>query len=133
MKDPFSLAEKYIEIPENDPNKKSATQETKPEAAADLPRAWKVEEIRSESGEVRAVLICSGILQDHLWVIYDRSFEPKDSLAIYYAEELPELKKKNLEELRQIHKVKLAFPWCRVIQEGPERLHEDQRKLNLER
>jgi len=57
---------------------------------------------------------------DHLWLILDRDFEPSDGLAVYYPEELPSLKTKTTEELRDIHKVKLAFPGCRVIQEGAE-------------
>jgi len=88
------------------------------EALPHLPQAWKVKEIRSESGEVQVVLICSGILQDHLWVVYDRSFEPKDTLAIYYAEELPHLKARTSDDLRQIHRAKLAFPGSRIIQDG---------------
>lgn len=87
----------------------------------DLPRAWIVEEIRAEAGTLRAVLICSALLEDHLWLILDRSFVPTDGLACYYAEEIPLLKDKTPEELREIHKVKLAFPGCRVIQEGPEK------------
>jgi hypothetical protein len=84
------------------------------------PRACVAEEIR-DGNSLRAVKICSAVLQDHLWLILDRGFEPKDGLAIYYPEELAILKTKNPEELREIHKAKLAFPGCRVIQEGPER------------
>ena len=83
-------------------------------------RAWEVERV-IDAGKLRAVKICSALLEDHLWLILDRSFEPKDGLAIYYAEEIPLLKNKTPEELREIHKVKLAFPGCRVIQEGPEK------------
>ena len=83
-------------------------------------RAWVVKEIRGGSGKLRAVLICSALLQSHLWVIWDRDFQPGDSLAIYFSEELPLLKGKSVEDLRDIHKVKLEFPGCRVIQEGPE-------------
>lgn len=83
------------------------------------PGAWVAEEIR-EGNILRAVKICSAVLQDHLWLILNRSFEPKDSLSIYYPEELPELKTKTAEQLRETHKVKLAFPGCRVIQEGAE-------------
>jgi hypothetical protein len=83
------------------------------------PRAWVAEEIW-DGNRLRAVKICSAFLEDHLWLTLDRSFEPKDSLAIYYPEEFPELKTKTPEQLREIHKVKLAFPGCRVIQEGAE-------------
>lgn len=83
------------------------------------PHAWLVEEVR-HGGSLKAVKICSAVLEDHLWLILDRSFEPRDGLAIYYPEELPELKNKSPEDLREIHRVKLAFPGCRVIQEGAE-------------
>jgi hypothetical protein len=81
------------------------------------PRAWLAEEIR-DGNRLRAVKICSAVLQDHLWLILDRSFERKDGLAIYYPEELSTIVSKSPEELREIHKVKLKFPGCRVIQEG---------------
>ena len=83
------------------------------------PRAWVAEEIR-DGNTLRAVKICSAILEDHLWLVLDRSFEPRDGLASYYPEEIPLLRDKTPEELREIHKTKLAFPGCRVIQEGAE-------------
>jgi hypothetical protein len=72
---------------------------------------------------LRAIKICSAFLEDHLWLVIDRSYQPIDRLAIYYPEELTELTTKTLEQLREIHKAKLAFPGCRVIQEGAERLN----------
>lgn len=81
------------------------------------PRAWVVEEVR-DGGNLKAAKIASAVLQDHLWLVIDRTFDPKDGLAIYYAEELPELKTKTPEQLREIHNVKLVFPGARVIQEG---------------
>ena len=83
-------------------------------------RARVVDRVHADDGTLRAVLICSDPLADHLWLILDRSFTPVDDLAQYYPEELPELKKKTLDELQQIHRFKLAFPGCRIIQEGPE-------------
>lgn len=83
-------------------------------------RAWVVDRVYGDNEELRAILICSAMLEAHLWVVWDRSFEPKDNLAVFYAEEIPLLKGKSLEDLREIHKVKLAFPRCRVIQEGPD-------------
>src|SRR5438094_393558 len=62
------------------------------------PRAWLVEEIKTESGELRAVKICSAILEDHLWLIVDRSFIPIDGLARYYAEEIASLADKTPEQ-----------------------------------
>jgi len=76
-----------------------------------------IEEIDSS---VQAVKIWSRILQDELWLILDRSFVPVDGLAYYYTEELPLLKRKTEDQLREIHKTKLAYPGCRVVQEGPE-------------
>jgi len=84
------------------------------------PRAWVAEEIR-DGDCLKAVKICSALLEDHLWLILDRSFEPRDGLAIYYPEELSELKTKTVEQLKEIHKAKLAFPGARVVQEGAER------------
>ena len=85
------------------------------------PCAWVVEEIRDgTTGELRAVKICSAFLEDHLWLVIDRVYQPTDGLAIYYAEELCELRTKTQDQLREIHKVKLTFPGCRVIQEGAE-------------
>lgn len=84
------------------------------------PRAWVVEEIR-HGGSLKAVKICSAPLEDHLWLVIDRNYQPTDGLAIYYPEELAELGKKTLKQLREIHKVKLVFPGARVIQEGAEK------------
>ncbi len=83
-------------------------------------RAWMVEEARGENGELRAVMICSALLEAHLWMILDRSFEPKDNLAVYYPEEMPLLKGKSLEDLKLIQEIKLIFPGAKVIQEGPD-------------
>ena len=77
------------------------------------------QEIR-EKDTIQAVKICSHVLEDEIWLILDRSFIPHDGLAVYYPEELPLLKTKTLEQLREIHKYKLAFPGARVIQEGAE-------------
>ena len=63
---------------------------------------------------IQGVRIASSILNDEFWLILDRSFIPTDGLACYYAEEIPLLKDKTAQELRQIHKVKLAFPEARV-------------------
>ena len=83
------------------------------------PRAWVVYEVH-DGESLKAVKICSAALQDHLWLLIDRHYQPADGLAIYYPEELSELKTKTPEQLREIHKVKLAFPGSRVIQEGAE-------------
>jgi hypothetical protein len=83
------------------------------------PMARAVEEIRD--GEIlKAVKAHWTLLEDHFWLVLDKSFEPEDGLAIYYWEELAELRRKSREQLREIHKVKLIFPGARVIQEGAE-------------
>ena len=81
------------------------------------PRAWVVDEVH-DGESLKAVKICSALLQDHLWLLIDRHYQPADGLAIYYPEDLAELGNKTPEQLREIHKVKLVFPGCRVIQEG---------------
>jgi len=82
--------------------------------------APEAQEVRERANSIQAVKIYSHVLEDEIWLILDRSFIPHDGLATYYPEELCELKNKTLEDIREIHKVKLAFPGCRVIQEGAE-------------
>ena len=82
-------------------------------------RARVVERVHGDNGTLRAVLVCSDLLEDHLWLILDRTFAPMDSLAQYYPEELPLLKDKTPQELRQTHMVKLEFRGSRVVQGEP--------------
>ncbi len=56
-----------------------------------------------------------------MWVIWDRTFQPKDNLAVYFREEMPLLKGKSMEDLKLIQESKLIFAGARVIQEGAER------------
>ena len=97
MSNPFAVARKYLS-----------------------PSEQQVKPVVIERDTIQAVKICSQILEDEIWLILDRNFIPSDGLAYYYAEELPELATKTPEQLREIHKVKLVFPGCRVIQEGAE-------------
>jgi len=60
-------------------------------------------------GRITAVEICSTVLEAHIWLAFDDSFDPKDGHAVFYAHELEFLKNKTVAELREIHKVKLAF------------------------
>ena len=99
MRNPFAMAQKYLDA-------------SKPE----MPTPEVVED-----KTILGVKICSRILEDEIWLILDRSFVPHDGLACYYADEIPLLRDKTPEELRDIHKVKLAFPGCRVIQEGADK------------
>jgi hypothetical protein len=72
---------------------------------------------RIEDGEIIAVEICSRLLETHVWLAFDDSFNPNDAKAVFYAHELPFLKDKTPEQLREIHKVKVAFgPGSRVRQ-----------------
>ncbi len=82
--------------------------------------APEAQEVRERANSIQAVKIYSHVLEDEIWLILDRSFIPHDGRATYYPEELCELKNKTLKDIREIHKVKLAFPGCRVIQEGAE-------------
>ena len=97
-------------------------EEAKTIAIAEEPplRSRVVDRVHGDDGTLRAALLCSDLLEAHLWIVIDRSFIPADDLAIYYVEEIPELRTKTLEELHRIHEAKLAFPGCRVIQEGPD-------------
>ncbi len=88
-------------------------------AEDDLRTKGRVLEVQ-EAETIQAVKIASTVLKDDIWLILDRSFIPHDGLACYFAEEIPLLRDKTPEDLRQIHKAKLAFPGCRVIQEGAE-------------
>jgi hypothetical protein len=63
-----------------------------------------------------AVLIASEVLGADIWFALDDSFNPDDGLAVFYADELPFLATKDAETLKEIHKVKLAFPGSRVRQ-----------------
>jgi len=103
---------------------------SKPEPVSSLPtEGRKVEALDvQESGTIQAVKICSHVLNDDIWLILDRSFIPHDGLACYYVEEIPLLRDRTPEEIREIHKVKLAFPGCRVIQEGPDSAPAEERQ-----
>jgi hypothetical protein len=70
-----------------------------------------------EEGRLVAVEICSNVLEAHIWLVLDDNFvPPADGQAVFYADELEFLKTKNVQTLREIHKVKLAFGGGRVRQ-----------------
>jgi len=99
MNNPFALARKYLS-----------------------PSEQQVEPLVMERDTIQAVKIWSHLLEDEIWLIFDCEFMPSDGLAIYYPEELTELRTKTPDQLHEIHRVKLAFPGCRVIQEGAEEI-----------
>jgi hypothetical protein len=59
-------------------------------------------------GRVIAYLIASEVLGCDIWFALNDSFNPDDGLAVFYADEIPFLKSKDAETLKEIHKVKLA-------------------------
>ena len=68
-------------------------------------------------GPIIAVEICSNVLEAHIWLAFDESFNPGDGQAVFYADELEFLKTKDAETLREIHKAQLEFgPGSRVRQ-----------------
>src|SRR5262245_9563248 len=71
---------------------------------------------RVTDGRIIAVEICSNVLEDHIWFALDESFTPNHGQAIYYLSEIEFLKTKDIQSLREIHKVKVAFPGSRVRQ-----------------
>ncbi|MDP2601783.1 MAG: hypothetical protein Q8S00_04220 [Deltaproteobacteria bacterium] len=81
------------------------------------PRAGVIEEITEPAtGELRAVKICSALLETHLWVLHDRDFIPPDDDPIFFADEFEFLKTKSIEQMREVLKVKNVFPRARVVQ-----------------
>ena len=102
MKSSFDIAEKYL----------SEAAATGTEAAsADL-----------SEGAVVACLIDSTILGAEIWFALRDDWRPDegDSTPVFYASELAMLREKTPEQLREIHKAKLAFgPATRVRQDKP--------------
>jgi hypothetical protein len=70
-----------------------------------------------DNGEILAVLICSPVLESHIWFAFNDDFKPADGQAVFYASELPFLRTKTPNQLRGIFKVKAAFgPESRIRQ-----------------
>ena len=69
-------------------------------------------------GRIIAVKICSTVLDADIWLAFRDDFKPDadEPLAIYYADELQFLSTKDAQTLREIQKVKLAFPGSKVRQ-----------------
>jgi hypothetical protein len=64
-----------------------------------------------DNGELVAVLICSKILEAHIWFALNDDWKPDpcDKTPVFYASELPFLRTKTVETLREIFKVKIKF------------------------
>lgn len=62
----------------------------------------------------------SGVLgREEVWVVQNEEEAQAvmgDGKAIYYRDEIELLKTKTPEQIRDIHKTKLVFPGCRVVQ-----------------
>jgi hypothetical protein len=56
-----------------------------------------------ENGEIVAVLICSKVLQSHVWFAFDDSWRPArgDAAPIFFASELPHFRQMTADELRR--------------------------------
>ena len=69
-------------------------------------------------GDIVAVLIWSDILNAEVWFTLRNDFQPDsgDTRVIFFADEIPFLKTKTAEILREIHAAKLAFGGGRVRQ-----------------
>jgi hypothetical protein len=87
----FDVAKKYLD--------RTETAET---AAVDKPDLTE--------GPITAVEICSTLLDAHIWLAFDRSFNPNDGQAVFYADEVEFLRTKTPEQLKRMHenKVKLG-------------------------
>jgi hypothetical protein len=64
---------------------------------------------------LRAVKICSHVLEACVWLALDESFSPDDDLAVFYASEIPLLRDKSEEALRKIHEIRLVYKGGKVI------------------
>jgi hypothetical protein len=59
-------------------------------------------------GPIIAVEICSTVLQAHIWLAFDDSFDPGDGQAVFFVDELAMLKDCTVEQLHKIHALKVG-------------------------
>ena len=55
----------------------------------------------------------------------DKELTGVDYPALYFLDEIETFKELSSRDLREIHRVKLAYPGFRVMQDGPSRNHEE--------
>ena len=79
-------------------------------------RAWVVEDLR-EGENLKAVKICSALLQDHLWVVTDRSFET-ERIGRLLLRGTPGAHQQDNGAATGDPQCQINVPRCRVIQEG---------------
>lgn len=70
-----------------------------------------------------ALLIESTVVGAEIWFALGDDWRPDegDGVPIFYASELPALRQKTPEHLREMHKAKLAFPGSRIVREEAEK------------
>ena len=89
---------------------------TKPPKPGSVSSVSEQKDADTTEGRIIAYQIASKVLGVDIWFALDDSFEASDGLAVFCGGELEFLATKDAEQLRQIHKVKLAFPGSRVRQ-----------------
>lgn len=95
MNDPFAVARKYLDQYDVD---------LKASVAAEAPRAWVVQEYRTEGGALAAVKIYSAMLQDNLFLVFEpQQFTAPDGAATYSPDELVALRDKDPATIFKIH------------------------------
>ena len=102
--DPFKIAYDYLEEHSSEPS-----------TFVHAGKAIAVE--TREAASIQAILIYSTVLKDEIWVILDPAFVPAGNIGCYYADEILLLKNKTPEQMLEIHRAKLVFPGCRIIQD----------------
>lgn len=87
------------------------------ELVPEAPRAWVVQEHRSAAGELLAAEICSAILQDHLFVVFEpHLFTPPAGAVAYTTSELAALREKDPARVLYVHEAKRALGGGMVLQ-----------------
>ena len=78
------------------------------------------ESLDPTEGPIVAVKIASSVLSTDIWLAFREDFQPaagEEAVAVFYAHEIPLLSEKTTQQLREIHRVKLAVgPGSRVRQ-----------------
>jgi len=87
----------------------------KPTPPAAAPETVKADPL---DGNLIAVKIASTVLDADIWLAFTADFKPDEGepLAVFFPDELEFLATKDASTLKEIHKVKLAFPGSRVRQ-----------------
>jgi hypothetical protein len=116
MKSPFDVAKKYLETtPVQHRAEPSPSVQT-----SDLTEG-QIKAVRGQRTEwhdltvddsTTGILICSSVLDADIWLALREDFKPDPDLpsfAVFYAREIPLLREKTQETLREIHQARLVF------------------------